>query len=109
DGESILVLESSFHVEEPGESYQPPMTDSLAGPEDDYPWQPQLPRIFGSVFDLREFPLEPPDERGVHASTWRFWLRTRGPLADDAALHSAALAYATDLGPAFAARATSEI
>jgi acyl-CoA thioesterase-2 len=107
-GQAIFVLEASFHVDEPGASYQTPIASGIAEPDDAQTWTPRLGQ-FGAMFDMREFPPDPPDDRGVYGSAVRFWLRTRGALPDDPMLHAATLAYATDLGPAGAARLATDV
>ena len=91
----VLVLTASFHDDEDGDEYQPPV--DLAGlprPEDLPPG-----RYDGDVVDCRDVPPVggPPYER-------RMWFRVRGDLGDAPLIHVLALAYASDNGPTRAAR-----
>ncbi len=91
----VLVLTASFHVDEDGDDYQPPVDLSgLPSPDDLGPG-----RYDGDVVDCRDVPPVggPPHER-------RMWFRVRGVLGDDPLDHVLALAYASDNGPTRAAR-----
>ena len=106
DGEAIFSLSASFHTEEQGGEYQTPMAADVPHPDDDHPWIETPLRAFssGSPFEVRELGSQPPDERGVLTSTRRVWLRTRGPLPDERALHACVLTYISDMGAVFASR-----
>lgn len=91
----VLVLTASFHGDEDGDDYQPPVElTGLPRPEDLPPG-----RYDGDVVDCRDVPPAggPPHERHM-------WFRVRGDLGDDPLAHVLALAYASDNGPTRAAR-----
>jgi acyl-CoA thioesterase II len=102
-GETILALTASFHADEDGPEHQLPLPTGVPAPEDvaradDDGFPHRRP------FDVRE--LEPPatvDGR-PGAATRRIWIRTDGPIPDDATLHAAVVTYLTDMGPVGAAR-----
>ena len=106
DGEAIFSLSASFHIDETGGTYQLPRADGIPGPEDDVDWVETPFRVGASdsPFEVHELGPEEPDERGVLRSTRRVWLRTRGPLPDDRALHACVLTYISDMGAVFASR-----
>jgi acyl-CoA thioesterase-2 len=102
--EVVLVLEASFHVDEPGASYQRPRADDVPEPDDDsFPWLPTLAGYHGEMFEMRSFAPEPPDQNGVYLSGRRFWIRSRDAITSDPAVHAAVLAYVSDLGATRAA------
>ncbi len=97
DGEVIMSLLVSLHVDREGvERQEIEFPASVPRPED-VPEQAQVGH--NTMFDLRAavegsstFPgLEP-----------RFWARTRGPLPDDRHLHMCVLTYLSDMGTGFA-------
>lgn len=108
-GSTVLVLNASFHVREPGEDYQIPPPSDVPGPG-------VAPRVddVGSplfaAFDVREIT---PGEVGNGASRGepvsRLWVRTRGPLPDDPLVHSSVLAYISDLRPVIAAHVPIDV
>jgi acyl-CoA thioesterase-2 len=106
DGEAIFSLSASFHMDESGGTYQLPRAEDIPGPEDDHPWLESPVRVGASdsPFEVHEFRPADADERGVLSSTRRVWLRTRGPLPDDRALHACVLTYISDMGAVNAAR-----
>jgi acyl-CoA thioesterase-2 len=110
DGEAIFSADASFHREEPGGEYQVPMALETPAPEDDDGYESPL-RSFdsGSPFEMREVRPPPVDDAGVYESTRRLWVRTRGPLPDDRALHACVLTYVSDMGAVMAARAAIRI
>jgi acyl-CoA thioesterase-2 len=96
DGEVIMSLLVSFHVDEDGPEYQAAgMPDGVPAPEDVA--DTGAPGPHRSVFDLRI------TGRGSPRAAWggtphQFWARARGPLPDDRQLHACVLAYLSDIG-----------
>ena len=105
-GEAIFSLEASFQKREDGGEYQVPLAEDVPAPEDSPPPEVGQQNVFrsGSPFEVRELGGTPADERGVFRSTRRVWVRTKGPLPDDPAIHACALAYVSDMGVVMAAR-----
>ena len=105
DGEAIFELTASFHKDEHGAEYQTPLPAGVPDPEADFAWHESLLSRFdaASPFEMRELPPPGPDERGLLSSTRRVWLRTRGTLPDDRALHACVLTFISDMGAVFAA------
>lgn len=110
NGQPILNLAASFHVNEQGLEHQEPMPD-VPGPEQ-LKSEEELAR---DVLDqltpefaewiLRPKPIEvrpvearPPFKRGKRSPEQAMWFRIRGPIGDDPALHRAALAFSSDFG-----------
>ena len=54
-----FVLAASFHVPEPGESYQVAMAAPVPPPESDQPWAPLITGPIAAELELREFAPEP--------------------------------------------------
>jgi acyl-CoA thioesterase-2 len=102
DGEPIFVLDASFHVEEDGEDWQPDR--SMADvPHPDTIEPPASP--FGSFSTMSPFEMRPagganPMGFPIHP----FWVRAKGRLPDDDALHACAIAFISDMGILGAAR-----
>lgn len=102
DGEPIFVLDASFHVEEDGEDWQPdrsmrdvPHPDTIPAPESP----------FGSFSTMSPFEMRPagganPMGFPIHP----YWVRAKGRLPDDDALHACAIAFISDMGILGAAR-----
>ena len=96
DGEVIMSLLVSFHIDEEGPEFQavglPP---DVPAPEDVAPpagWFPHQ-----SVLDLRITGTGRP--RGQWGGPpHQFWTRARGPLPDDRLLHACVLTYLSDVG-----------
>ena len=101
-GVTIFMLAASFHVAEPGESYQP-MAVSVPPPESDEPWAPLMTGPISAEFELREFAPEPWQDDGAARAARRFWVRTRGRLPDDPGMHAAVFGYVSDFGATIAA------
>ena len=96
DGEVIMSLLVSFHVDEVGPEYQAvglppdvPQPEDVAPPAGWFPHQ--------SVLDLRITGTGRP--RGKWGGPpHQFWTRARGPLPDDRLLHACVLTYLSDVG-----------
>ena len=102
DGESIFVLDASFQVDEEGDDWQPddsmppvPLPDELETPESP----------FGSFSTMSPFEMKPIAERNAMGFAMHpYWMRTKGRLPDDDALHACAIAFMSDMGILAAAR-----
>ncbi|WP_174278801.1 acyl-CoA thioesterase [Sphingomonas bacterium] len=110
-GAPILNMIASFQVPEDGLAHQDPLPADLPGPED-LPSEAELRREHAHLipegsrvaFLRRRSPI---DIRPVHPRGWfspvarppisHSWFRVVAPIADDPALHRAALAYASDM------------
>jgi len=104
DGEAIFSLSASFHVEEPAGEFQTPLPADVPRADDDGASDRRMSSDSSSPFDIRQVRTPPADERGVFESTQRVWVRTRGALPDDRALHACVLTYISDMGAVLAAR-----
>lgn len=94
EGEPIFVLDASFHVEEDGEDWQP---DWVGGyPDPDEIAVRESPNRFSSMspFDMRPAGGSSPMGFPIHP----FWVRAKGRLPDDPALHACALTFISDMG-----------
>lgn len=109
DGEVILNLSGSFHLDEPGFAHQAKMPD-VPDP-DDLPseevlltqFDGELPKSLLRVManrplDIRACDGRPPFDRSNRSAVSNFWFRTRGTLPEDDSLHRTALAFASDMG-----------
>jgi acyl-CoA thioesterase-2 len=103
NGEVILSLLVSFHVDKEGREFQEAVLPS-AMPPDEIPEQ----EIGGhnTMFDLRP-------ASGSGPSKWpglshRFWARTRGALPDDRLIHECVLTFLSDMGTGFMKVPTDE-
>ena len=106
DGVPILSMIASFQDEDGGLDHQSPMPTDLPDPESlpsaaeslagiDHPianfWATER------AFDLRHIPSPIYfSVEGEHVAHQAIWVKARGPLPDDPALHRAALAYLSD-------------
>jgi acyl-CoA thioesterase-2 len=111
DGEAIFSLSASFHKDEGGGEYAVPLPSGLPAPDQAEGWHDSPMRAFDTMspFEVRELAPAPKDERGVFPWTRRAWIRTRGPLPDDRALHACVLTYISDMGAVYAARLALEV
>ncbi len=103
----IFEMLASFHRREEGPDYQVP-TVPAPPPEEasgEARFGGRLRRLL--PFEIRELGPTPPGEGGW-PSTRRAWMRTSRPLPDDPALHACVLAFVSDMGMVFAARAPVE-
>jgi acyl-CoA thioesterase II len=97
----LFVATVSFHVPEPGLTYELPGPLDVPGPEGLPPGRYDSP-----YFDSRDVPEEwsygasgQDGDRGVVAPHARLaWFRTRRPIPDDGRVHAQALAYLSDYG-----------
>lgn len=89
-GNVAARMSSSFHVDEEGEEYQPPMPTDVPVPEELAVGNPPGP------FDSADAgPVSAED--GTYRSSGRYWNRTCGPLPDDPRLHVCVLALMSDM------------
>lgn len=109
-GKPILNLAASFHVPESGLAHQDDMPDAPA-PEDLEPEEvlaarmgDALPEAFRNWLktprpvEMRATTPRPPFDRSARTPEQTIWIRARGRLSDDPAIHRAALAFASDMG-----------
>ena len=108
-GHAIFSMSASFHVEETGFSHQARMPE--VAPPEKLPGGPELsaaalasmPEVIRRFFEQeRPVELRPVEfERYLGKpsvdSRFHIWIRTTGPLPDDAAIHQCVLAYASDM------------
>lgn len=109
-GEQIFNLAASFQAPETGFSHQSPMPQT---PEpDNLPTKaqlreiakdkipPQFARQFARPRPIEVRPVDPGNmlRPTPTAPEKRMWMRARGPVGDDQALHQCLLAYASDMG-----------
>jgi acyl-CoA thioesterase II len=101
-GEPIFILSASFHAPEVGDDWQLPLPTELADPES-LPRRQVLGR-FGlmSPFDVR--PLSDAEPTGIPVAH-PFWVRVRGEVGDDPAMHASLLTFLSDMGVVRSARA----
>jgi acyl-CoA thioesterase-2 len=99
DGEVIMSVLASFHVDEDGPEFQALGPPPDVPPPDDLPAPNFTPHA--AIFDLRVVGRGEP--RGdFPGSPHQFWARARGPLPDDPLLHACVLAYLSDVGTGLA-------
>ena len=109
-GKPILNLAASFHVPEGGLAHQDSMPD-VPAPEDLEPEEviaarmgDALPEAFRDWLkmprpvEMRATTPRPPFDRSERTPEQTIWIRARGRLPDDPAIHRAALAFASDMG-----------
>lgn len=109
-GKPILNLAASFHQAEPGLHHQSQMPD-VPMPEDLKNEEElgaeragDLPPLFlewlntPRPVEMRPIELRPPFQRGAREASQSMWMRVRGNLGDEPAMHRAALAYTSDFG-----------
>jgi len=102
-GEAIFNMAASFARPEEGMSHQRPMPE--AGPPDGLEewstlrareWGMPEPERFDNPIEIRVLDPRKTDDEGPHEPTRQMWMRPRGVIPDDPALHTAVLVYATD-------------
>jgi acyl-CoA thioesterase-2 len=105
-GKAIFNLQASFHSEEPGPDYQPPMPLDVP-PADSLPdfktrMAPYKERM-GEWYDrprpidLRHVDGDPFSRQGMKSFGQKVWLRADGRLPDDPTLHACIVTYASDM------------
>lgn len=100
DGEPILVLNASFHIEEPGDDWNGAPLPDVPGPDEvSEPGEGQ--RMFRAMNPFEIRPISPSEGPRLHPC----WVRVREELPDDPQLHTAALTYVSDLAVIGSARA----
>lgn len=106
DGVPIFSMIASFQDQDPGLEHQTDMPTDLPGPEDVPDIESRLTglhpvskRLFADrPADLRHIPSPVyVTVEGERAPRQAVWMRTRGDMPDDPAIHRAALAYLSDL------------
>jgi acyl-CoA thioesterase-2 len=111
-GEPIFVLSASFHIAEDGPDHQAPAPaapppEQIIDPQAALALMPEparkrLQALFDRVrpiefrpVDMRRYaPMQPGETRAAEQSVW---IRIGGPLPDDPMIHTAALAYLSDM------------
>ena len=102
-GSTVFVLNSSFHVREPGEDHQPYVPVAAVSPAESPSLDIGRFGIF-SAFELRQLtPVRDERSSATPMPVHGFWARCRGSLPDDPRLHAIILAYVSDYGPVPAA------
>ncbi len=102
-GEVIFTMLASFQRAEGGEEYQVARAADAALPTDDH--GDVLPHLAAlSDLEVRDLGPTAPEPDGTFRSTRRMWLRVRGPLPDDPALHACIVVFLSDMGIVTAAR-----
>lgn len=109
-GKPILNLAASFHAREEGLQQQVAMPD-VPPPEDlkneaelAEGFSGELPPMFVKwlqsprPIEMKTVGMRPPFTREGQQPVQQMWIRARGPLGDDPAMHRAALAYTSDFG-----------
>lgn len=100
DGQVIMSLLVSFHVEEQGHEYETPsLVGTVPAPE-------EIPEagsasIHHSIFDLRVLGIGTTSS-AFRRTPHRYWARARGQLPDDRLLHACVLTYLSDIGSGLA-------
>jgi acyl-CoA thioesterase II len=87
----VLWMTCSFAGDTDGYEYELPMDQNVPSPD-------ELPISVGpGPWEVAEVGPTPPAPDGTRTSTRRAWFRIAGPLPDDASLHAALIAFATDM------------
>ena len=102
NGEAIFVLAASFHVAEDGVDWQLPAPAALDTDPETLSGRSWSSRRFASPFEIRT--INDPGDEGFPA-LHPFWVRSRGSLPDDPAIHACGMAYMSDMGVVPASRA----
>jgi acyl-CoA thioesterase-2 len=103
DGEAIFSLTASFHKDEPGGQFQTSLDTEVPTPDELIAAGVQTHDWWGTgtPFDR----VEVPERYNGGRPRRLMWVRTRGPLPDDRALHACVLTYISDMGVVGAVRA----
>jgi acyl-CoA thioesterase-2 len=106
-GEAIFQMSCSFTRPEEGITHQEPMPET-EGPERMPDWDMIRSNVNPEAAKRmkrwrRERPIElksgePSDPMGMKNEWRKVWIRPRGPLPEDPAVHAAVLAYSSDMG-----------
>jgi acyl-CoA thioesterase-2 len=105
-GRAIFNLQASFHVQEPGDDYQPPMPHSVPPAESlpDFrtrmaPYKDKIGEWYDRPrpIDLRHVGDDPFQREGNPTFGQQVWLRADGRLPDDPTLHACIVTYASDM------------
>lgn len=102
EGETIFSMLASFHVTEEGTDWQPPAPEAPEPETVDWPRSALAQFSALSPFEMR--PVRDPGQSPFPV-LHPFWVRTRGPVPDDPALHACLLTFISDMGVVGAARA----
>jgi acyl-CoA thioesterase-2 len=102
-GEAIFNMAASFARPEEGMSHQRPMPE-VAPPEGLEEWSTlrarewgqRPPQKFDNPIEIRVLNPRKPESDSPRDSVRQLWIRPRGVIPDDPALHTAVLVYATD-------------
>ena len=100
DGEAIFVCAASFHRPEEGEDWPGVERMDAPPPSDDAPESPLSKFSTMTPFDMRPI-------KGFSKMGWilhPFWVKTKGALPDDPALHACVIAFISDMGVVGSAR-----
>ncbi|HQV56531.1 MAG TPA: acyl-CoA thioesterase II [Ilumatobacteraceae bacterium] len=106
-GRPIFNLQASFHIHEPGASYQMTMPDGLPDPESLPDFKTRMAKYKDQLGDWYDSP-KPIDLRFIGpdpysrsaeeiATGQRVWLRAAGTLPNDATLHACVVTYCSDM------------
>jgi acyl-CoA thioesterase-2 len=105
-GRAIFNLQASFHVQEPGDDYQPPMPLGVPPAESlpDFrirmaPYKDKIGEWYDRPrpIDLRHVGDDPFQREGNPTFGQQVWLRADGRLPDDPTLHACIVTYASDM------------
>jgi acyl-CoA thioesterase-2 len=105
-GKAIFNLQASFHVQEPGDHYQPPMPRDVPPAESlpDFrtrmaPYKDKMGDWYDHPrpIDLRHVGDDPFQRQGTPTFGQQVWLRADGRLPDDPTLHACIVTYASDM------------
>jgi acyl-CoA thioesterase-2 len=100
----IFVLTASFHAGEEGDDWHRPSPMDVPSPEECAGHDSLFARFHTtSPFEVRPTTATPYDEGFLRIHP--FWVRSREPLPDDAAIHACAVAFMSDMGVVAGARA----
>lgn len=99
----IFVFSGSFHKEEPGLAHSADVPEEVTPPEQSPSMREVMERRFGhriaslSEWDALDVRLASGARPSSQGGTMRAWVRTQSALPDDPALHTAVLAYLSDI------------
>lgn len=99
EGQVIFSALASFHEEERGPEFAPPLPDG-ADP-DEMPDEQALLSMFAPAFNVRPYPPVRPYRADEYPLPARLWAKSTVTLPDDPVLHACALTYLSDIGSGF--------